>query len=323
MGIFEGKTVLITGGTGTFGNAFLRRSLDEGAEKVVIFSRDEKKQFDMFHEYGDTRVKYVVGDVRDINTLHRAMPSIDFVFHAAALKHVPACEYNVQEAIKTNVLGTANVLDAAIRHGVKKVVILSTDKAVYPCNAMGASKMLAEKIAVEKAREQTETAVCLTRFGNLVMSRGSAIPLFLSQIRTGKSITITDPQMTRFFMTVGDAIELVRLAFQEGRSGELFIENAVSCRLDDVVDGLLYYLHANNPVIVRGARHGERMFECLLTDEESHYATECDGYIKIDLSFNAERKPAGIPHFDSSSPERLLDTKGTCQMVKGWMQIDQ
>jgi UDP-glucose 4-epimerase len=220
-------------------------------------------------------------------------------------------------------LGTANVLQAAISHYVKKVVVLSTDKAVYPCNALGASKMLAEKIAVEKSREQNRTEICLTRFGNLVMSRGSAIPLFLSQIREKKPITITDPQMTRFFMTIDDAIELVLMAFEDGRNGELFIENAVSCRLDDVVNGLLHYLHADNKVVVRGTRHGERMFECLLTDEESHYATEYNGFIRIDLSFNAERKPAGIPHFDSNSPERLLDTKGTCQIMKGWMQIEQ
>jgi UDP-glucose 4-epimerase len=323
MGILEGKTVLITGGTGTFGNAFLQQALFEGAGKVVIFSRDEKKQFDMFHTYVDNLVKYVVGDVRDINTLHRVMPGVDYVFHAAALKHVPACEYNVQEAIKTNVLGTTNVLDAAIQHGVKKVVVLSTDKAVYPCNAMGASKMLAEKIAVEKAREQSGTVICLTRFGNLVMSRGSAIPLFISQIVQKKPITITDPQMTRFFMTIGDAIDLVLIAFQKGCSGEMFIKNAVSCRLDDVVDALLYYFKADNQVIVRGARHGERMFECMLTDEESHYATEIEDFIKIDLSFNADRKPAGITHFDSRSPERLLDPKGTYQMVKGWMLIEQ
>jgi UDP-glucose 4-epimerase len=319
---FKGKTILITGGTGTFGNAFLRRALDEGAEKIIIFSRDEKKQFDMFHEFGDKRVRYIVGDVRDVSTIDRTMAGVDYVFHAAALKHVPACEYNVQEAVKTNILGTANVLDSSIRNGVKKAVVLSTDKAVYPCNAMGASKMLAEKIAVEKAREQKSTEICLTRFGNLVMSRGSAIPLFISQIKAGKPITLTDPEMTRFFMIVNDAIELVRLAFEEGRSGELFIHNAASCRLSDVVDALKVFFDAHrSPVIVRGARHGERMYEYLLTEEESHYATERDGYFIVDMSFDAERKPKGIPHFNSSSPERVFNSRQVRKEVEAWMAL--
>jgi UDP-glucose 4-epimerase len=320
--LFEGKTVLITGGTGTFGTAFLRRALDEKAEQVIIFSRDEQKQFDMFHEFGDARVKYFVGDVRDINTLHRVMPSVDCLFHSAALKHVPACEYNVREAIKTNVMGTANVLDAAIEHGVKKAVILSTDKAVYPCNAMGASKMLAEKIAIEKAREQRGTEICLTRFGNLVMSRGSAIPLFISQIKTGKPVTITDPQMTRFFMTVLDAIELVCLAFNDGKTGELFIKNALSCSIGKLVQAIMWRCGApDHPVTVRGARHGERMYECLLTDEESHYAAKHNGFIRVDLSFDAEMKPNGIPHFNSSSPTHLLSFDELCQKVREWIKL--
>jgi len=314
------RKVLITGGTGTFGSAFLQRALREKAERIVVFSRDEKKQFDMFHRYGDKRIQYVVGDVKDIATVDRAMCAVDFVFHAAALKHVTSCEYNVQEAVKTNTIGTANVLESAIRHNVKKVVVLSTDKAVYPCNAMGASKMLAEKIAVEKAREQNATTICLTRFGNLVMSRGSAIPLFIKQINTGGQITVTDPEMTRFFMHVNDAVELVCVAFDNGKSGELFIHNAASCRLGDVVDALKEHFGSSNRVIVRGARHGERMFESLLTEEESHYATECGSYITVDLSFDAERKPEGIPHFNSSSPDTVFDYAQTRLIVKTWMK---
>jgi len=236
--MFRGRKILITGGTGTFGNAFLQRALREETKRIVVFSRDEKKQFDMFHRYGDKRIEYVVGDVRDTATVDRAMRGVDYVFHAAALKHVPSCEYNVHEAVKTNTIGTANVLDAAIRHGVKKVVVLSTDKAVYPCNAMGASKMLAEKIAVEKAREQDTTRICLTRFGNLVMSRGSAIPLFVRQIKDGKPITVTDPEMTRFFMHINEAVGLVCLAFGKGKSGDMFISNTASFRLGNIVDVL-------------------------------------------------------------------------------------
>jgi len=318
--MFDGRTILITGGTGTFGNAFLRRAIEEEAEKIIIFSRDEKKQFDMFHEYGDKRILYVVGDVRDISSVDRAMSGVDYVFHAAALKHVPSCEYNVHEAVKTNVVGTANVLDSAIRHGVKKAVVLSTDKAVYPCNAMGASKMLAEKIASEKAREQRGTEICLTRFGNLVMSSGSALPLFISQIKAGKPITITDPDMTRFFMSIEDAIELVITAFKKGRSGELFIYNAYSYRLGDIVDALKEYFNADNTVNVRGARHGERMYEYLLTEEESHYAEAHGDHIKVDLAFDAERKPKGITHFNSNYEARLISRHYIGKAVEEWMR---
>jgi UDP-glucose 4-epimerase len=316
MSLFKDSKILITGGTGTFGNAFLSRALHEEAEKIIVFSRDEKKQFDMFHEYGDKRIQYVIGDVRDYASVDRAMAGVDYVFHAAALKHVPSCEYNVMEAVKTNIIGTANIIDSAIHHCVKKVVVLSTDKAVYPSNAMGASKMLAEKVAVEKAREQSGTEIVLTRFGNLVMSRGSVIPLFIGQIKAGKPITVTDPEMTRFFMHIGDAVELVRIAFEEGKSGELFIHYANSFRLGDIVEALKEYFGADNPVCVRGARHGERMCEYLLTEEESHYATDCGEYIRVDLSFNAERKPDGIPHFSSSSIERRLNRIYTWKVIK-------
>ncbi|MDR2597300.1 MAG: polysaccharide biosynthesis protein [Treponema sp.] len=316
MSLFKYNKILITGGTGTFGNAFLIRTLQEEAEKIIVFSRDEKKQFDMFHEYGDKRIQYVIGDVRDPASVDRAMAGVDYVFHAAALKHVPSCEYNVMEAVKTNIIGTANVIDSAIRFSIKKVVVLSTDKAVYPCNAMGASKMLAEKVAVEKAREQSGTEIVLTRFGNLVMSRGSVIPLFVDQIKSGKDITVTDPDMTRFFMVVSDAIELVCYAFQYGKSGELFIYDACSYRLGDLVDALKRHFTAENTVVCRGARHGERMSEYLLTEEESHYAQKNGEIIKVDMSFNALRKPDGIPHFSSSSPERMLGIDNTYKIIK-------
>jgi len=259
--------------------------------------------------------------VKDPASVDRAMAGVDYVFHAAALKHVPSCEYNVMEAVKTNILGTANVIDSAIRCGVKKVVVLSTDKAVYPSNAMGASKMLAEKVAVEKAREQSGTEIVLTRFGNLVMSRGSVIPLFVDQIKSGKDITVTDPDMTRFFMVVSDAIELVCSAFQHGHSGELFIYDACSYRLGDLVDALKRYFNAENAVVSRGARHGERMAEYLLTEEESHYAQKDGKIIKVDMSFNALRKPEGIPHFSSGSPEKIFRTTYLDIAIKGWMNF--
>jgi len=320
MSLFEDKVVLITGGTGTFGTAFLEHILlNEEAKEIIVFSRDEKKQFDMFHKYGDKRIKYIVGDVKDVASIDRAMKNVDYVFHAAALKHVPSCEYNVIEAVKTNVIGTSNVLDSAIHHGVKKVVVLSTDKAVYPCNAMGATKMLAEKIAVEKAREQSGTSIVLTRFGNLVMSRGSVIPLFVNQIKQGKEITATVPEMTRFFMVVSDAIELVCYAFEHGNSGELFIWNASSYRLDQLIDALKRYFDADNKVVYRGARHGERLSEYLLTEEESHYAQKDDRIIKVDMSFNAHRKPDGIPHFSSSSEDSLYRPEYLNIAIKGWM----
>lgn len=319
MSLFKDSTILITGGTGTFGNAFLISALEEEVKKIIVFSRDEKKQFDMFHLYGDERVKYVIGDVKDIASVDRAMAGVDYVFHAAALKHVPSCEYNVMEAVKTNIIGTSNVIDSAIRYGVKKVVVLSTDKAVYPCNAMGASKMLAEKAAVEKAREQSGTKIVLTRFGNLVMSRGSVIPLFVDQIKSRKNITLTDPDMTRFFMLVSDAINLVLTAFQYGQSGELFIYDAMAYRLGDLVDALQRYFCSDSTVLIRGARHGERMCEYLLTEEESHYAQKCDKLIKVDLSFNATRKPEGIPHFSSSSPGKIFKDEFLNLAVQDWM----
>ena len=322
MSIFNDSKILITGGTGTFGNAFLIRALQEEAEKIIVFSRDEKKQFDMFHKYRDKRIQYIVGDVKDIASVDRAMAGVDYVFHAAALKHVPSCEYNVMEAVKTNILGTENVLDSAVRHGVKKVVVLSTDKAVYPSNAMGASKMLAEKAAVEKSREQSGTKIILTRFGNLVMSRGSVIPLFVDQIKAGKDITVTDPDMTRFFMLVADAIDLVCVAFQCGDSGDLFIYDAGSYRLGDLVDALKQHFGADNPIVVRGARHGERMSEYLLTEEESHYAQKCDNVIIVNMPFNALRKPEGIPHFSSSSPEKIIEPGYLNTAIKEWFNTD-
>ena len=285
MNYFEGKCILITGGTGTFGNAALKRFLNSEVEQIRIFSRDEKKQEDMRIYYKDPRLKFYIGDVRSLSSVMTAMEGVDYVFHAAALKQVPSCEFYPMEAIRTNAIGADNVLTAAITSGVKKVVILSTDKAVYPINAMGMSKALMEKIMVAKARlaDPAKTVFCGTRYGNVMASRGSVIPLFISQIKEGKPITITDPTMTRFMMTIDDAIDLVLYAFENGKPGDMFVQKAPAATIEMLASALKKLFKADNPIKIIGTRHGEKLFETLLTREEMAKAEDLGKYYRIPM----------------------------------------
>jgi len=283
--MFKSKTILITGGTGTFGNAALKRFLRTDVAQIRIFSRDEKKQDDMRNEYKDPRIKFYIGDVRSLESVASAMEGVDYVFHAAALKQVPSCEFYPLEAIKTNALGADNVLNAAVAAGVKKVVVLSTDKAVYPINAMGMSKALMEKIMIAKARlcNPEKTILCGTRYGNVMASRGSVIPLFISQIKEGKPITITDPNMTRFMMTIEDAIDLVLYAFENAQPGDIFVQKAPAATIGTLASALKKLFNANNPIKIIGTRHGEKLYETLLTREEMAKAEDLGKYYRIPM----------------------------------------
>ncbi len=281
-GTFGPKTLLITGGTGSFGNAVLRRFLNSDLREIRIFSRDEKKQDDMRKKYRDSRLKFYLGDVRDYLSALNVMRGVDYVFHAAALKQVPSCEFHPMEAVKTNILGTDNVLEAAISCGVKRVVCLSTDKAVYPINAMGISKAMMEKVMVAKSRNSSNTVICGTRYGNVMASRGSVIPLFMDQIRSGKPITITDPNMTRFMMTLDDAVDLVLYAFERGNSGDIFVQKAPAATVDTLAKALTSVLGVpDHPINVIGTRHGEKLFEALLSREERVAAEDMGGYFRV------------------------------------------
>jgi len=277
--MFRGKTLLITGGTGSFGNAVLRRFLDSDLSEIRILSRDEKKQDDMRKTYVNHKLKFYVGDVRDYQSVLNVMRGVDFVFHAAALKQVPSCEFHPLEAVKTNVMGTENVLEAAISCGVKQVVVLSTDKAVYPINAMGISKAMMEKIAVAKSRNSNGTVINITRYGNVMCSRGSVIPLFTNQIRSGQPITITDPAMTRFMMTLDDAVDLVRYAFDHGEPGEIFVRKAPAATIETLARALTDLLgKPEHEIRVIGTRHGEKLYEALLSREEMVAAEDLGSY---------------------------------------------
>lgn len=276
------SSLLITGGTGSFGNAVLRRVLNGNVREVRIFSRDEKKQDDMRRRYKDDRIKFFLGDVRDFSSLKDACRGVDYIFHAAALKQVPSCEFYPLEAVKTNVLGTENVLEASIQQHVRRVVCLSTDKAVYPINAMGASKAMMEKVIVAKSRASTNTTICVTRYGNVMASRGSVIPLFVEQIQSGQSITVTDSAMTRFMMTLDDAVDLVFFAFENGRSGEVFVQKAPAATIETLAKALTNLLGVpEHPIDVIGTRHGEKLFESLLTREEVVVAEDLGDYFRV------------------------------------------
>lgn len=281
--MFKNKVLLITGGTGSFGNAVLKKFLDTDIKEIRIFSRDEKKQDDIRKLYNNDKLKFYIGDVRDYRSIENAMRGVDFVFHAAALKQVPTCEFYPMEAVKTNILGTENVLDAAINNKVKKVIVLSTDKAAYPVNAMGMSKALMEKVAIAKAREQDKTIICRTRYGNVMGSRGSVIPLFCQQIEEGKSITITNPDMTRFMMSLDDAVELVVYAFKHGKQGDLFVQKSPSVTIDILVKAIKSLKKSNIPVTYIGARHGEKINEVLITKEEMVYAEDLGAYFRVPM----------------------------------------
>ena len=289
MNEFNGKTLLITGGTGSFGNAVLNRFLNTDIKEIRVFSRDELKQDNMRHElqakYPSTysKVRFYIGDVRDINSIRNAMYGVDYIFHAAALKQVPSCEFFPIEAVKTNVLGTENVLTAAIEAGVKRVVCLSTDKAAYPVNAMGTSKAMMEKVIVAKSRtvDPEKTSIMCTRYGNVLASRGSVVPLFINQINEGNPLTLTEPTMTRFVMTLEEAVDLVLFAFKNGTSGDIFVQKAPACTIDILAKAVKELFHADSEIKVIGIRHGEKMYETLLTDEECAHAIDMGDFYRV------------------------------------------
>ncbi len=316
--MFKNKTLLITGGTGSFGNAVLKRFLNTDIKEIRIFSRDEKKQDDMRHQLNNSKVKFYIGNVRDKRSVDYAMRGVDYVFHAAALKQVPSCEFFPVEAVQTNVLGTENVLDSAIEFGVKRVVVLSTDKAVYPINAMGISKAMMEKVAIAKARnlgDNPETVITCTRYGNVMASRGSVIPLFINQIKQSKDLTITDPNMTRFMMTLDDAVDLVIYAFQNGRSGDLFVQKSPAATIGDLAKALISLYQTENKIRVIGTRHGEKLYETLVNREEMAKAEDMGQYYRIpadtrDLNYEqyfskGEKQVSAIQDYHSHNTERL------------------
>ena len=284
--MFDGKILLITGGTGSFGNAVLRRFLESGLKEIRIFSRDEKKQDDMRKKYSSDKIQFYLGDVRDFQSVMNAVRGVHFIYHAAALKQVPSCEFYPLEAVKTNVLGTENVLEAAIQASVERVVCLSTDKAVYPINAMGISKAMMEKVIIAKARLRSNTVINVTRYGNVMASRGSVIPLFVRQVLGGHPITITDPNMTRFMMTLDDAVDLVLFAFEHGRGGEIFVQKAPAATIETLAKAVVGLLGAPDHLIdVIGTRHGEKLFEALLSREEVVAAEDLGNYYRVPPDF--------------------------------------
>lgn len=324
--MFKDKVLLITGGTGSFGNAVLKRFLDSDLREIRVFSRDEKKQDDMRKTYNNPKLKFYIGDVRDAHSIDDAMKGVDYVFHAAALKQVPSCEFFPVEAVKTNVLGTNNVLDAAIKNKVKKVIVLSTDKAAYPINAMGMSKAMMEKVAVAKGRNlaDNETIICRTRYGNVMASRGSVIPLFLDQIKEGKDLTITNPDMTRFMMTLEDAVDLVIYAFEHGKQGDLFVQKAPAATIDVLAKAVLELKGNGNGVRNIGTRHGEKLYEVLVTKEEMVNAIDLGDYYCVpadnrDLNYerytsDGNSKLDEVEEYNSHNTNRL-DVEGMKKLL--------
>jgi UDP-N-acetylglucosamine 4,6-dehydratase len=316
--MFKDKVLLITGGTGSFGNAVLKRFLDSELKEIRIFSRDEKKQDDMRHKLQNPKVKFYIGDVREKGSIDGAMDGADLVFHAAALKQVPSCEFFPMQAVQTNIIGVENVLNSAIEYGVGNVVVLSTDKAAYPINAMGISKAMMEKVAIAKGRQlgdNSRTKICCTRYGNVMASRGSVIPLWIDQIQKNEVITITDPNMTRFMMTLDDAIDLVIYAFQHGKNGDLFVQKAPAVTLEVLATSLKELMQSDNPVKVIGTRHGEKLYETLVTREEMARAENTGNYYRIpcdtrDLNYNkyfeeGQKEVSVIEDYHSHNTKRL------------------
>lgn len=315
--MFKDKVLMITGGTGSFGNTVLKRFLSTEVREIRIFSRDEKKQEEMRIAMNNPKLKFYIGDVRDYASIHQAMKGVDYVFHAAALKQVPSCEFYPMEAVRTNVLGSENVMAAAIARGVARLVMLSTDKAVYPINAMGISKAMMEKFLVAKSRMQGEgeTVLCATRYGNVMASRGSVIPLFVSQLKEGKPLTVTDPNMTRFLMSLEDSVDLVLYAFAHGRQGDIFVQKAPASTVADLAQALQEIFKKNNPIRVIGTRHGEKLYESLISREEMAKAQDLGGYYCIpadnrDLNYaqyfvEGEEKISHLDDYTSHNTERL------------------
>ena len=343
--MFEGKTLLITGGTGSFGNAVLNRFLDTDIKEIRIFSRDEKKQDDMRHQLqaanADTakKVKFYIGDVRNIQSVKDAMHGVDYIFHAAALKQVPSCEFFPMEAVRTNIIGTDNVLTAAIEAGVKKVICLSTDKAAYPINDMGTSKAMMEKVIVAKSRtvEQDKTLICCTRYGNVMCSRGSVIPLFIDQIKEGKPLTVTEPKMTRFIMSLEEAVELVVFAFKNANSGDIMVQKAPACTIEVLAKAVKELFCVDNEIKIIGIRHGEKMYETLLTNEECARAIDMGNFFRVpadqrDLNYDLYFKEGNqertkLSEFNSNNTEllgveevkkKLLELKYIRDEIEAW-----
>ena len=343
--MFEGKTLLITGGTGSFGNAVLNRFLDTDIKEIRIFSRDEKKQDDMRHQLqaanADTakKVKFYIGDVRNIQSVKDAMHGVDYIFHAAALKQVPSCEFFPMEAVRTNIIGTDNVLTAAIEAGVKKVICLSTDKAAYPINAMGTSKAMMEKVIVAKSRtvEQDKTLICCTRYGNVMCSRGSVIPLFIDQIKEGEPLTVTEPKMTRFIMSLEEAVELVVFAFKNANSGDIMVQKAPACTIEVLAKAVKELFCVDNEIKIIGIRHGEKMYETLLTNEECARAIDMGNFFRVpadqrDLNYDLYFKEGNqertkLSEFNSNNTEllgveevkkKLLELKYIRDEIEAW-----
>lgn len=315
--IFAGKTLLITGGTGSFGGAVLKRFLDTDIKEIRIFSRDEKKQDDMRHLYNNPKIKYYIGDVRNMQSVRDAMHGVDYIFHAAALKQVPSCEFFPMEAVRTNVIGTDNVLNAAIEFGVKKVICLSTDKAAYPINAMGTSKAMMEKVFVAKSRtvDSEKTLICGTRYGNVMCSRGSVIPLFIDQIKAGRPITVTEPKMTRFIMSLEEAVELVLFAYENAEAGDIMVQKAPACTIEVLAQAVKELFHADNEIKIIGIRHGEKMYETLLTNEECARALDMGNFFRVpadqrDLNYDkyfvdGDAKRSTLSEFNSNNTQIL------------------
>ncbi len=324
--MFKGKTLLITGGTGSFGNTVLKRFLDTDIKEIRIFSRDEKKQDDMRKSYNNDKLKFYIGDVRNIESIRDAVKGVDYIFHAAALKQVPSCEFFPMEAVRTNILGTDNVLTAAIDEGVKKVVCLSTDKAAYPINAMGTSKAMMEKVIVAKSRniDPEKTTICVTRYGNVMASRGSVIPLFVEQIKSGKPITITNPDMTRFLMNLDEAVDLVLFAFQNAKQGDLFVQKSPASTIGVLANAVQELFKNSGEIKIIGTRHGEKAHETLLTREEKAKCVELDRYFRVpadtrDLNYdkyyaNGDKQVEELLEYTSDNTERL-DVKGTIEKL--------
>ena len=332
--MFKDKVLLITGGTGSFGNAVLKRFLNSDLKEIRIFSRDEKKQDDMRKKYSNDKLKFYIGDVRDAHSVQEAMKGVDYVFHAAALKQVPSCEFFPLQAVQTNIIGTGNVLDAAIENKVKKVIVLSTDKAAYPINAMGMSKALMEKVAVAKGRNVGEngTIICRTRYGNVMGSRGSVIPLFRKQIKEGNPLTITNPEMTRFMMTLNDAVDLVIYAFEHGKQGDLFVQKAPAATIETLAQAVCKMENVEENIKHIGTRHGEKLYEVLVTKEEMLNAEDLGNYFRIaadnrDLNYNkyeihVNERINEMQEYTSHNTERL-DVEGMIKLLIKMGEIEE
>ena len=332
MSLFAGKTLMITGGTGSFGNAVLNRFLKTDIGEIRVFSRDEKKQDDMRHDFQAKmpevagKIKFYIGDVRDLASVKNAMHGVDYIFHAAALKQVPSCEFFPMEAVRTNVIGTDNVLTAAIDEGVESVICLSTDKAAYPINAMGISKAMEERIAVAKSRTTDKTKICCTRYGNVMCSRGSVIPLWIEQVRAGQPITITEPTMTRFIMSLDEAVDLVLFAFEHGKTGDIFVQKATACTIETQAKAVLslFDKEHKSSIKVIGIRHGEKMYETLLTNEECSHAVDMGDFYRVpadnrdlnyDNYFNNGEKDRNLLHEFNSNNTRMLTVEETKEKI--------